>query len=83
MNRRGFLRSLFVTAALTTGLARVRLDEPLTFKGVPLELDDEPSMSEIVCRTLRNRIAEVERLVIANNGVLLSLEKHRTIVTRG
>lgn len=43
MNRRNFLSGIAATFALTTGLARAKLelvdDEPLMFKGVPIYFD--------------------------------------------
>jgi hypothetical protein len=35
MNRRAFLRSMLATVAMTTGLARVRLEEPFELNKIP------------------------------------------------
>ena len=69
MNRRGFLQSLVATVALTTGLARARLEL--------IEPPSDLSYSEIVVRTLRNNAPLVAESIKRNNTLLRSLNAVR------
>lgn len=65
MNRRGFLSGLLATVALTTGLARARLDL--------IDDDQELSLSEIITRTLRARGPDVVANITRSNPLYKSL----------